>query len=190
MRISKKITHACYLYFKDDDSYTIQLENETRNEAKTYNIYAAEWNVHLVNNNVLQPTPTRMSTMMYNPKLATVPRCHSGCKMIKIDAGQAYHSPDPIYKCKTPTNEINDDSKNKSVIDADDRLSLKANVNTREDSKCDDQNYNLRQFSSIHYQLADDEKHGLWCNACQEFVPKGQKVYHCLNSNSRSHPVL
>ena len=34
------------------------------------------------------------------------------------------------------------------------------------------------------------EKHGLWCNLCNKFVSHGEKVYHCTNSKSQSHPVL
>eukprot|EP01083_Nonionella_stella_P018331 51095_1 len=82
-------------HWTDDDMYSIQLDGQSRQEAQAYDIYDAFWEVQLVQNNQLKPTPTRIITQCdTDNSIRTVPRCLSGCRMMTMDAEDVYQDQD------------------------------------------------------------------------------------------------
>ena len=51
-------------HWPDDDMYTLQLDGQSRDEAEAYDIYDSHWDVQLVENGQLKPTPTRILTVL------------------------------------------------------------------------------------------------------------------------------
>ena len=80
-------------HWPDDDTYTIQLDGETRQDAQAYDIYDSEWDIQLVEKDQLKPMPTRMLSQIDTELTAqrSVPRGLTGCRMISMDARDVYH---------------------------------------------------------------------------------------------------
>eukprot|EP01083_Nonionella_stella_P206141 750054_1 len=89
-------------HWPDDDMYTIQIDGQERQQAEAYDIYDAFWEIQLVNNKQLKPTPTRILTQIDSDSpRKTVPRCLSGCRMMTMDAETVYKSDGDDIKDKS-----------------------------------------------------------------------------------------
>ena len=120
----------------------------------------------MVNKDESKPTPTRTLTRLWTSTIKSkiLPRCVSGCNMVKIDPKIAYN------KCEIKPELTRDDSAVRTLIFS-------------QESTFDDHKHchNNNKSNDIN-----DSNDGVYCNLCHKYI-QNEMIYHCPNEISSQH---
>jgi len=174
------IHHWC-----DDDMYCIQIDGENRDSSQAYHIYDPFWDVHFIQSNTIRPSPIKMTvTREMTLGCPTVPRCTSGCKMIKMDAGNVYES--TMMSISEEEDITTQQALKKKLSFEPPKLQL------CEEQKKEKEKEKEEEAMEDKENFDKEKKHenkGVWCDSCKQFIVGGNSIYHCNNVESNLHPV-